>query len=129
VTCIRVAAVADVHVGWGSGPVFAAERLADTADMLLVAGDGTRHGTLAEASVLAAEIATVPVPVVMVLGNHDYETHVADEVRGAMESARATVLDGVSTVVDLGDVRIGIAGKPGFGGNFAVRAAPSSASH
>ena len=67
---------------------------------------------------LAAEVATVPVPVVVVLGNHDYESDAADEVRAVMESAGATVLDGDSIVLDVGDVRVGIAGTPGFGGGF-----------
>jgi predicted phosphodiesterase len=80
-TCVRVAAVADVHVGLDSDPVLAVERLAETADMLLVAGDLTRHGTPEEAEVLAVEVALMPVPVVIVLGDHDYESDAADRVR------------------------------------------------
>jgi Icc-related predicted phosphoesterase len=117
-TCVRVAAVGDVHVGLDSEPVLAAESLAETADLLLIAGDLTRHGTPAEAGVLAAEVATVAVPVVVVLGNHDFEGDAADEVRAAMESAGAAVLDGDSIVVDIGGVQVGIAGTPGFGGGF-----------
>ena len=48
-TCVRVAAVGDVHVGLDSDAVLAPESLAETADVLLVAGDLTRHGTPAEA--------------------------------------------------------------------------------
>ena len=103
---------------WTPSAVLASESLAETADVLLVAGDLTRHGTPAEAEVLAAEVATVPVPVVIVLGNHDYESDAADEVRAVMESAGATVLDGDSVVLPVGDVRVGIAGTPGFGGGF-----------
>jgi Icc-related predicted phosphoesterase len=117
-TCVRVAAVADVHVGADSDPVLDSAALAATADLLLVAGDLTRHGTADEASVLAAEVATLPVPVVMVLGNHDYESDTADDVRAAMESAGAIVLDGDAVVVEVGDARVGIAGTPGFGGGF-----------
>ena len=117
-TCVRVAAVGDLHVGLDSAAVLASESLAETADVLLVAGDLTRHGTPAEAEVLAAEVATVPVPVVIVLGNHDYESDAAEEVRAVMESAGATVLDGDSVVLPVGDVRVGIAGTPGFGGGF-----------
>jgi Icc-related predicted phosphoesterase len=117
-TFVRVAAVGDVHVGSDSDPVLAAEFLADAADMLLVAGDLTRHGTPAEAAALAAEVSLVPVPVVVVLGNHDYESDAADEVRLAMESAGAIVLDGDSVIVDIGELRVGIAGTPGFGGGF-----------
>jgi Icc-related predicted phosphoesterase len=118
VTCVRVAAVGDLHVGLDSDAVFASRSLEETADLLLVAGDLTRHGTPAEAEVLAAEVAAMPVPVVIVLGNHDYESDAADDVRAVMESAGATVLDGDSVVVPVGDVRVGIAGTPGFGGGF-----------
>ena len=117
-TTVRVAAVGDVHVGLDSDAVLAPELLADRADVLLIAGDLTRHGTPAEAEVLAAEVAAVPVPVVIVLGNHDYESDAADDVRAAMQAAGATVLDGDSVVVDVGGVRIGVAGVPGFGGGF-----------
>jgi Icc-related predicted phosphoesterase len=117
-TCVRIAAVGDVHVGLDSEPVLASELLAESADVLLIAGDLTRHGTPSEASLLAAEVATVPVPVVVVLGNHDYESDASDEVRAVMESAGARVLDGDSFVMPVGDVRVGIAGTPGFGGGF-----------
>jgi Icc-related predicted phosphoesterase len=118
VTCVRVAAVGDVHVGLDSGAVLAREALGELADVLLIAGDLTRHGTPAEAKVLADEVATMPVPVVIVLGNHDYESDAAEEVRAVMEGAGATVLDGESAVVQVGDVAVGIAGTPGFGGGF-----------
>lgn len=117
-SCVRVAAVGDVHVGPDSNAVLTSELLAETADVLLVAGDLTRHGTPAEAEVFAAEVATVPVPVVVVLGNHDYESDAAEEVRAVMESAGATVLDGGSVVIEVDGVRVGIAGTPGFGGGF-----------
>ena len=116
--CVRLAAVGDVHVGLDSGAVLHSELLVEAADLLLVAGDLTRHGTPAEADRFAAEVATVPVPVVVVLGNHDFESDAAEEVRTVVESAGATVLDGGSVEVDLGGVRVGIAGTPGFGGGF-----------
>ena len=116
---VRVAAVGDVHVGLDSGPVLgSAELLGESADLLLLAGDLTRRGTSAEAEVLAAEVATLPVPVIAVLGNHDFESDAADDVRAAMRCAGAVVLDGETAVVDVGDVRVGVAGTPGFGGGF-----------
>lgn len=116
---VRVAAVGDVHVGLDSGAVLGSpELLAESADLLLVAGDLTRHGTPAEAEVLAAELARSPVPVVVVLGNHDYEADAADEVGAVIASTGATVLDGGAAVVEVGDVRVGVAGTPGFGGGF-----------
>jgi Icc-related predicted phosphoesterase len=117
-SCVRVAAIGDVHVGPDSDPVLSSDLLAETADLLLVAGDLTRHGTRAEAEVLAAEVATVPIPVIVVLGNHDYDSDAAEEVCAVMESAGATVLDGASVAIEVGDIRVGVAGTPGFGGGF-----------
>ena len=116
---VRIAAVGDIHVGLDTGPVFGPpEQLAESADLLLLAGDLTRRGTPAEAEVLAAELRHVPVPVIVILGNHDYESDAADDVRGIIEAAGATVLDGDSATIEVGDVRVGVAGTPGFGGGF-----------
>lgn len=118
-TAVRVAAVGDVHVGVDSGPVLGAPGLlGENADLLLVAGDLTRHGTAAEAEVLARELAASPVPVVVVLGNHDYESDTSGQVRAVIEDAGVIVLDGDSTVVAVDGVRVGVAGTPGFGGGF-----------
>jgi Icc-related predicted phosphoesterase len=116
---VRIAAVGDVHVGLDTGPVLGSpEQLAESADLLLVAGDLTRRGTPAEAAVLAAELRHVPVPVIAILGNHDYESDAADDVREIIAGAGATVLDGNATTLEVGDVSVGIAGTPGFGGGF-----------
>ena len=59
---VRIAAVGDIHVGLDTGPVLGPpEQLAESADLLLLAGDLTRRGTPAEAEVLAAELRHVPV--------------------------------------------------------------------
>jgi Icc-related predicted phosphoesterase len=116
---VRIAAVGDVHVGLDSGPVLGGPGVVDgSADVLLIAGDLTRRGTPAEAEVLAAELAAVSIPVVVVLGNHDYESDAADEVRDIVAGAGAAVLDGGATTLDVGGVRVGVAGTPGFGGGF-----------
>jgi len=116
---VRIAAVGDVHVGLDSGPVLGPpEQLAESADLLLVAGDLTRRGAPAEAAVLAAELRRLSVPVIAILGNHDYESDAADDVRDIIEASGATVLDGGSATIEVGDVRVGVAGTPGFGGGF-----------
>jgi Icc-related predicted phosphoesterase len=116
---VRIAAVGDVHVGLDTGPVLGPpEQLAESADLLLVAGDLTRRGTPAEAEVLAAELRQLSVPVIAVLGNHDYESDAADDVREIIAGAGVTVLDGDSATIEVGDVSVGIAGTPGFGGGF-----------
>lgn len=116
---VRIAAVGDVHVGVDSDHVLGDPSvLAAEADVLLIAGDLTRHGTPAEAEVLAREIAEAPVPVMVVLGNHDFESDADDDVREVMTAAGARVLDGDAAVVSVDGVRVGVAGTPGFGGGF-----------
>jgi Icc-related predicted phosphoesterase len=117
---VRVAAVGDVHVGLDSGPVLGPPaRLAEDADVLLLAGDLTRFGTAAEAEVLARELAALGgLPIVAVLGNHDYESDEVDTIAKVVADAGATVLDGDGTTIGVDGVCIGVAGTPGFGGGF-----------
>jgi Icc-related predicted phosphoesterase len=120
---IRVAAVGDVHLG----PDIAGRHraglhdLPDQADVLLLAGDLTRHGTADEAEIVAAEYRDLGVPVVAVLGNHDYQSDEQDKVAGVLTQAGITVLEGTSTVIQSSGGTLGIAGAKGFGLGFAGR--------
>jgi Icc-related predicted phosphoesterase len=118
---IRVAAVGDLHVGRDSAGTIRPRlaRLADQADVLLLAGDLTRIGDPEEAGVLAEELQGLPVPVVTVLGNHDYHSDRSAGVRRAVEASGVVVLDGEGVVFDIDGLRVGIAGTKGFGGGFA----------
>ena len=121
---IRVAAVGDVHVGTDSAGCLRPryEHLGDMADVLLVAGDLTRRGELEEAKVLANELDGLPVPVICVLGNHDYHSGVEDDVVKVLNDAGVMVLEGDATVVETaGGERLGVAGVKGFGGGFPGR--------
>ncbi|MGW2857945.1 metallophosphoesterase family protein, partial [Streptomyces sp. NPDC001215] len=93
---IRVAAVGDIHMGPDTRgalrPAF--ESLPECADVLLLAGDLTRHGTLEEARAVAGEVRDLPVPVVAVLGNHDHHDERPDEVAAVLEDSGARVLEG-----------------------------------
>ncbi|MFJ4468102.1 metallophosphoesterase [Streptomyces sp. NPDC089424] len=122
---IRIAAVGDIHMGPDSQGVLrpAFDTLPDCADVLLLAGDLTRHGTPEEARVVAREITGLGVPVVAVLGNHDHHDDRPQEVTAILEDAGAHVLEGRSTVVTAGGNRIGVAGTKGFGGGFVGRSA------
>jgi Icc-related predicted phosphoesterase len=118
---IRVAAIADVHFSTDSRG-----RLRDhwshvheSADVLLIGGDLTTHGERDQARVLAEEIGVVQVPVVIVLGNHDYHSDDADGVRDEMERAGAMVLEGESATLKINGMTLGVAGAKGFGGGFA----------
>ena len=118
---IRIAAVGDVHVDADVVGRYrpALEQLSDVADVLLVAGDLTRHGTVAEAGSFATEFGGLEVPVVVVLGNHDHQSDQQSEVAGVLADAGITVLEGTSVVLDLHGHRLGVAGVKGFGGGFA----------
>jgi Icc-related predicted phosphoesterase len=118
---IRIAAVGDVHFGRDSaGTMHAAfEELSMRADLLLLAGDFTRHGDPAEAEVFARELRSATVDKVAVLGNHDYHLDAQDEIRAIMEQAGVRVLEGEATTVDVNGGRVAIAGTKGFGGGFA----------
>jgi Icc-related predicted phosphoesterase len=118
---IRIAAVGDVHVDKDVLGRYrpALDRLPDVADVLLVAGDLTRHGTLDEAKCFATEFGGLAVPVVLVLGNHDYHGDQQAEITGVLSDAGMTVLEGSSTVLTLNGHRLGVAGVKGFGGGFA----------
>lgn len=118
---IRVAAVGDIHLGPDSAGLLrpAFDTLGSCADVLLLAGDLTRHGTPAEARVVAAEVAGLPVPVVAVLGNHDYQSDQQEAVSHELRAAGVHVLEGEGVALDLAGTKVGVAGTKGFCGGFA----------
>ncbi|UGT60956.1 metallophosphoesterase family protein [Nocardia asteroides] len=122
---MRIAAVGDVHLGAESGgtlrPVLAG--LPERADVLLLAGDLTRHGTVEEGRVVAAEFAELGVPVIAVLGNHDHHSDQEHEITAVLTEHGITVLEGTATTVEVGGRTLGIAGTKGFGGGFAGKCA------
>lgn len=117
---IRIAAVGDLHYGVGSHDVLgpSLQHLADHADILLLAGDLTRCGGLEEVKVLADDLQGLPVPVVAVLGNHDYHADREDDIAKLLERSGVKVLEGNAVLLDIDGVRVGIAGTKGFGGGF-----------
>jgi Icc-related predicted phosphoesterase len=122
---IRVAAVGDVHIDADVQGRYrpALGEIGEHADVLLLAGDLTRHGTVAEAACVAREFGGLAVPVVAVLGNHDYHSDEVPGVTKTLEEAGIVVLEGEGTTVDTAGGRLGVAGAKGFGGGFAGRCA------
>jgi Icc-related predicted phosphoesterase len=118
---IHVAAAGDIHFGPDAAGTLRPqlEHLGERADLLLLAGDLTRVGTAEEAWALADELADIEVPMVAVLGNHDYQCDQAPEVTAILEDIGMHVLEGTSVVVPVKDTTVGIAGTKGFGGGFA----------
>ncbi len=113
---VRFAAVGDIHVHQDSAGALRSlfAQAADEADALLLCGDLTDYGTAAEAKVLAEELSTISIPVVAVLGNHDFESGTADTVVEMLTRAGIRVLDGTACEIE----GVGIAGVKGFAGGF-----------
>jgi Icc-related predicted phosphoesterase len=118
-TTVRIAAVADLHLGRTPVPavqnLFAA--ITDAADILCLCGDLTDTGLPDEARAVVRELASIKLPTVAVLGNHDHESARVDEVRQVLTDGGIHVLDG-----DAYEVRgVGFAGIKGFAGGFGRR--------
>ena len=120
---IRIAAVGDVHLAPDvRGRIRPhLDRIGEHADVLLLAGDLTQHGMLPEAEVVAGEFANLDIPVVAVLGNHDHQCDMPDEITALLRASGMTVLEGSGVVLELPGGRLGIGGTKGFGGGFPNR--------
>lgn len=113
---VRIAAVGDIHVretDKGKWVEFFKE-VSKAADVLLICGDLTDTGDEAEAHVLAEELRSCSIPVVGVLGNHDFEKGRQKLIRQIVLKEDIHILDGEAIVFH----DIGFAGVKGFGGGF-----------
>jgi Icc-related predicted phosphoesterase len=120
VKTIRVAAAGDIHAGTGSGDRVreAFARAAEQADLILLAGDLTQHGQVDEVSVVADACRDLAIPVVAVLGNHDWQSDRAKDVSRALTEAGVVVLERTHTILPVQGVSVGIVGVKGFVGGF-----------
>ena len=119
---IRIAAAGDVHYGRDGDGERAREEFAGLAgrvDLILLAGDLTTHGEPDQAEILAAAVRDLGIPVIAVLGNHDWHSGRGDEVRAVLERAGVVVLDRSHHVLELCGAEVGVAGTKGFVGGFA----------
>ena len=117
---MRIASVADIHFGPESAGTFRPhlEDIGDRADVLLLAGDLTRVGEPSEARIVAEEFRDLPVPVVAVLGNHDFHVNRPGGVIDVLEAAGIRVLEGETFTLEKNGKRLVVAGVKGFGGGF-----------
>jgi Icc-related predicted phosphoesterase len=119
---IRIAAAGDVHYGRDGDRERAAAAfrgLEGRVDLVLLAGDLTTHGEPEQAAILAEAAGVLDVPVLTVLGNHDWHSNRTDEVRAVLEEAGVTVLERSHRVVEVCGAEVGIVGTKGFAGGFA----------
>lgn len=116
---VRLAVVGDVHCGKGSAgtlaPLFM--QINEVADILALVGDLTDYGLEDEAKLLLKEMTGLKIPVVAVLGNHDFESGQQERIRNVLCDGGMHMLDGESCEIQ----GIGFAGTKGFGGGFGRR--------
>lgn len=113
---VRIAAVGDIHVSKSAAGRLKSlfSEVNQAADVLLLCGDLTDYGLAEEAHILAKELSEVKIPILAVLGNHDYETGTPEEVIQILCEAGVQILDGDVTEIH----GIGFAGIKGFAGGF-----------
>lgn len=111
-----IAALGDIHMNVSQQGKWkiAFEEISEKAKVLLLCGDLTDTGDEEEAELLVSELQSVKIPVLAVLGNHDYEKGRHKQIRQILIDNKIIVLDGEATVVE----KIGFAGVKGFGGGF-----------
>ena len=113
---VRFAAVGDLHCKKDSAGAFRElfAQASDAADALLLCGDLTDYGLPEEARILASELGAAKVPIVAVLGNHDFESDAQKDVCSILADAGVQVLDGEACEIH----GVGIAGVKGFAGGY-----------
>ncbi|WP_126173556.1 metallophosphoesterase family protein [Altericroceibacterium xinjiangense] len=113
---LTLAAIGDLHVTENCKGRYRElfEDMSANADIVALCGDLTNVGKISEAEILAEDLAACSLPMVGVLGNHDYECGIPEEVTRIFEQAGVTMLDEMATVVE----GIGFAGVKGFIGGF-----------
>src|SRR6201990_2432394 len=121
---IRIAAAGDIHYGERDDDQERADAafsaLDGRVDVILLAGDLTTHGEPEQAAIVADAVRDVEVPVLTVLGNHDWHVNKPAEFKAVLEDAGVIVLDldHPSHVVEICNAELGIAGVKGFMGGF-----------
>src|SRR6266404_9602599 len=114
---VRVAALGDLHVHENSTDALQGlfEKISHSADVVALCGDLTQLGLPKEAERLANDLRSCRVPVVAVLGNHDYQSGHVEEVKKILCAAKVVILEESETFELKG---VGFAGAKGFGGGF-----------
>lgn len=113
---VRVAAIGDLHVGEGMDRPYRElfSRISQEADVLALCGDLTNFGKTPEAEILAEDLQACTIPIVGVLGNHDFECGQPHEVARILGDAGLKLLDGQAYEI----AGVGFAGCKGFVGGF-----------
>ena len=122
-TRIRIAATGDIHLGREGD----AERwrksfdaLRGQVDLVLLAGDLTTHGEADQGRMVthAVEGLVDQVPILAVLGNHDWHVNRRDELVAVLEEGGVEVLERSHRILEIGGAEVGVVGTKGFVGGF-----------
>ena len=115
---MRIGATADLHFFSERFGVVQDQlaRVRDQADVLVVAGDLTNYGKPEEMEPLLNSLVRLRLPIIAVLGNHDYESGRQAELTRMMTEAGIKLLDGTAYERD----GVGFAGTKGFPGGFGA---------
>lgn len=114
---LKIAAVGDIHFGENDIGRYQEQfkEIASHADVFVICGDLTQNGNAKEAQVLAEELKYCHIPVVGVLGNHDYEKGEDAAIRKALRPMMKLLDEEPLILQD-----VGFAGTKGFGGGFGT---------
>jgi Icc-related predicted phosphoesterase len=116
---LRIAAIGDIHFdGKANGSLqslFA--DIGRDAQVLVICGDLTTHGEPDQLAGLIKEMRGVEIPIVSVLGNHDYEAGKEAILCEMLAERGVHLLDGTNVEIE----GVGFAGVKGFGGGFGRR--------
>jgi Icc-related predicted phosphoesterase len=118
---IRIAAAGDIHLGRPADGERAAEafaKLSGDVDLILLAGDLSTHGEPSEAQIVADAVRDVEVPILAVLGNHDWHANRRDEFAAVLEEGGITVLERGHRILEVKGAEVGVVGVKGFMGGF-----------
>ena len=116
---VRIAAVGDVHVEENRrGQLLEVLGAINAhADFLCLCGDLTYSGKPEQMRALVDELKGVEIPIIAVLGNHDHEGGVEEEMGRILKDVGVHVLDGEGIEIN----GIGFVGTKGFVGGFGKR--------
>ncbi len=116
---LTFAAIGDLHIREGRTSLYRElfAEISTKAEVLVLCGDLTDVGKPREAEVLAEDLRACSIPVVGVLGNHDYESDQAEEVEKILKAAGMHLLNGQSYETN----GVAFVGVKGFVGGFGRR--------
>jgi Icc-related predicted phosphoesterase len=120
---MKIAAVGDLHIKESAKGTLQDffDSICQKAEILILAGDLTSQGQINEAKTLVDELSVCTIPILAVLGNHDYENGKQEEIKKLLLQNEIIVLDGDVYTTD----GVGFAGVKGFCGGFDNHMMPS----